>query len=301
MQNIRGILLIIFAMAAFALEDVFVKSMTFGMPTSQTLFLLGVGGAIAFAVITYVQRGTLAPLAHRDMRSKVMLWRNASEAVSAMFFVTALSLVPLSTVLAVFQAMPLATTAGAALFLGEQVGWRRWSAITFGFLGVLLIIRPGSEGFQLAALLPIAAVFGIALRDLLTRQLDPSIPSTSVAFYAFLVCIPAGLILIPVSGSFVMPDLTGMALTLGATAFGVSGYYAIVIALRVAETSIIMPFRYSRLIFSIILGILIFGEDPDMWTYLGAAIVICTGIYTFWREQKARFEEPVTARLSDGV
>lgn len=286
MQNIRGIFLIIFAMAAFALEDVFIKSMTQGMPTSQTLFLLGVGGAVAFAIITYAQRGTLAPLVHRDMKSRAMLWRNASEAVSAMFFVTALSLVPLSTVLAVFQAMPLATTAGAALFLGEQVGWRRWTAIGIGFLGVLLIIRPGADGFQMAALLPIAAVFGIALRDLLTRQLDPTIPSTSVAFYAFLTCIPAGVILIPVSGSFVVPEQTGLLLMLGATVFGVSGYYAIVIALRVAETSIIMPFRYSRLIFSIFLGIVVFGEDPDRLTYLGASVVIGTGIYTFLRERR---------------
>ncbi|MCK8482465.1 DMT family transporter [Aliiroseovarius sp. S2029] len=288
MQNLRGILLIIFAMAAFALEDVFIKSMTQGMPASQTLFLLGVGGSVAFAIITYVQRGTLAPLVHRDMRSRIMLWRNASEAVSAMFFVTALSLVPLSTVLAVFQAMPLATTAGAALFLGEQVGWRRWSAIGIGFLGVLLIIRPGAEGFQLAALLPIAAVFGIALRDLLTRQLDPTIPSTSVAFYAFLICIPAGALMIPVSGGFVVPEPVGWLLMLGATVFGVSGYYAIVSALRVAETSIIMPFRYTRLIFSIMLGIIVFGEDPDNLTYLGAMIVIGTGIYTFLREQRIR-------------
>ncbi len=288
MQNLRGILLIIFAMAAFALEDVFIKSMTQGMPASQTLFLLGVGGSVAFAIITYVQRGTLSPLMHRDMRSRIMLWRNASEAVSAMFFVTALSLVPLSTVLAVFQAMPLATTAGAALFLGEQVGWRRWSAIGIGFLGVLLIIRPGAEGFQLAALLPIAAVFGIALRDLLTRQLDPTIPSSSVAFYAFLICIPAGALMIPVSGGFVVPEPIGWLLMLGATVFGVSGYYAIVSALRVAETSIIMPFRYTRLIFSIMLGIIVFGEDPDNLTYLGAMIVIGTGIYTFLREQRIR-------------
>lgn len=288
MQNIRGIFLIVFAMAAFAMEDVFIKSMTIGMPTSQTLVLLGIGGALAFAIITVIQRGTLAPLVHRDMYSPIMLWRSASEGVSAMFFITALSLVPLSTVLAVFQAMPLATTAGAALFLGEQVGWRRWCAIGVGFLGVLLIIRPGADGFQMAALLPIAAVFGIALRDLLTRQLDPSIPSTSVAFYAFLVCIPAGLALIPISGGFVTPDTQGLLLMLGATVFGVSGYYAIVIALRIAETSIIMPFRYSRLIFSIALGIIVFGEDPDHWTYVGATIVIGTGIYTFWREQRSR-------------
>ncbi|MCK0143288.1 DMT family transporter [Aliiroseovarius sp. F20344] len=288
MQNIRGIIFVIFSMAVFAGEDAFIKSMSRGIPVSEVLLFLGAGGMISFAIMTYMQRGTLAPLVHRDMRSPIMLWRNASEAVSAMFFITALSLVPLSTVAAVFQATPLAITAGAALFLGEQVGWRRWSAIIIGFIGVLIIIRPGGESFQLAALLPIAAVFGIALRDLLTRQMDPSIPSLSVAFYGFASVIPAGLILAPINDPFVMPAGVEWTYILGAVICGVSGYYAIVQAMRIAETSIIMPFRYMRLIFSMILGVLIFAERPDHWTYLGATIVIGTGIYMFLREQRAR-------------
>lgn len=290
MQNIRGIILVTLSMAAFAVEDTFIKSMSQGLPVSQVLIMLGLGGAIAFATLTYIQRGTLAPLVHRDMRSPVMLWRNTSEAVSAMFFITALSLVPISTVAAVFQATPLAITAGAALFLGEQVGWRRWTAIAIGFLGVLIIIRPGAAGFQIAALLPIAAVFGIALRDLLTRQMDPTIPSASVAFFGFVAVIPAGMAMSFFFDPFVMPAGIQWFLILGAIVFGVSGYYAIVLAMRIAETSIIMPFRYARLIFSMFLGILIFGESPDIWTYLGAGIVIGTGIYTFLRERHAMRE-----------
>lgn len=288
MQNIRGIILVTFSMAAFAMEDMFIKSMSRGIPVSEVLVFLGLGGMIAFGTLTYVQRGTLAPLVHRDMRSPIMLWRNASEAVAAMFFITALSLVPLSTVAAVFQATPLAITAGAALFLGEQVGWRRWSAIGFGFIGVLIIIRPGSDTFQLAALLPLGAVITIAVRDLLTRQMDPSIPSVSVAFYGFFAVIPAGLLLAPINDPFVVPQGVEWAFMLGAVICGVSGYYAIVQAMRIAETAIIMPFRYMRLIFSMILGMLIFAERPDSWTYLGAAIVIGTGIYMFLREQQAR-------------
>ncbi|NDW51864.1 DMT family transporter [Aliiroseovarius sp. PrR006] len=288
MQNIRGIILITFSMAAFAAEDTFIKSMSRGIPVSEVLIFLGLGGMIAFGVMTYLQRGTLAPLVHRDMRSPIMLWRNASEAVAAMFFITALSLVPLSTVAAVFQATPLAITAGAALFLGEQVGWRRWSAIGIGFIGVLIIIRPGGDTFQLAALLPLGAVITIAVRDLLTRQMDPSIPSVSVAFYGFASVVPAGIILAPINDSFVMPQGIEWAYMLGAVICGVSGYYAIVQAMRIAETAIIMPFRYMRLIFSMILGMLIFAERPDSWTYLGAAIVIGTGIYMFLREQQAR-------------
>ncbi|MCK0170695.1 DMT family transporter [Aliiroseovarius sp. S1123] len=288
MQNIRGIILITFSMAAFAAEDTFIKSMSRGIPVSEVLIFLGLGGMIAFGVMTYIQRGTLAPLVHRDMRSPIMLWRNASEAVAAMFFITALSLVPLSTVAAVFQATPLAITAGAALFLGEQVGWRRWSAIGIGFIGVLIIIRPGGDTFQLAALLPLGAVITIAVRDLLTRQMDPSIPSVSVAFYGFASVVPAGIILAPINDPFVMPQGIEWAYMLGAVICGVSGYYAIVQAMRIAETAIIMPFRYMRLIFSMILGMLIFAERPDSWTYLGATIVIGTGIYMFVRERQTR-------------
>jgi drug/metabolite transporter (DMT)-like permease len=287
MQNIRGILFVTFSMAAFAGEDTFIKSMSRG-PVSEVLIFLGIGGMIAFGTLTYLQRGTLAPLVHPDMRSPLMLWRNASEAVAAMFFITALSLVPLSTVAAVFQATPLAITAGAAVFLGEQVGWRRWGAIGLGFIGVLIIIRPGGDAFQLAALLPLGAVITIAVRDLLTRQMDPSIPSLSVAFYGFCAVIPAGVLLAPINDPFVMPQGVEWAYMLGAVICGVSGYYAIVQAMRIAETSIIMPFRYMRLIFSMALGMLVFAERPDFWTYVGAAIVIGTGAYTFWREQRAR-------------
>lgn len=288
MQNIRGIILITFSMAAFAAEDTFIKSMSRGIPVSEVLIFLGLGGMIAFGVMTYIQRGTLAPLVHRDMRSPIMLWRNASEAVAAMFFITALSLVPLSTVAAVFQATPLAITAGAALFLGEQVGWRRWSAIGIGFIGVLIIIRPGGDTFQLAALLPLGAVITIAVRDLLTRQMDPSIPTVSVAYYGFASVVPAGIILAPINDTFVIPQGIEWAYMLGAVICGVSGYYAIVQAMRIAETAIIMPFRYMRLIFSMILGMLIFAERPDSWTYLGATIVIGTGIYMFVRERQTR-------------
>ncbi len=298
MQNIKGIILVTLSMAAFALEDAFIKTSSAGLPVSEVLVFLGAGGALAFAVATFVNRGTLAPLVHRDMRSPKMLWRNAAEGVSAMFFITALSLVPISTVAAVFQATPLAITAGAALFLGETVGWRRWSAIGVGFIGVLIIIRPGAADFDMAALFPIAAVFGIALRDLITRQIDPSIPSISVSFYGFASLIPAGLLMIPITAPFVMPQGVQWAYLFGAVVFGVAGYYAIVLAMRIAETSIIMPFRYARLIFSMIVGMIIFNERPDMLTYLGAAIVICTGIYMFVREGRANRR---AARLPDAA
>ncbi|WP_300514951.1 DMT family transporter [Aliiroseovarius sp.] len=288
MNNTRAILLMIAAMVAFTMEDVFIKSMTTGLPVSQVLIFIGTGGSLAFAALTLAQRGTLAPLVHRDMRGRAMLARNFAEGASTIFFVTALALVPLSTVAAVFQATPLAVTAGAALFLGEQVGWRRWSAIFAGFIGVLMIIRPGGESFDVNALLPAITVIGIAARDLITRQLRPDIPSTSVAFYGFASVLVAGLVLLPMTADpMVWPTLRGWGFVAGAVIFGVGGYYAIVLALRMGDAGAVMPFRYTRLVFSLILGMIVFGERPDLWTMTGASIVIATGLYTFLREARA--------------
>lgn len=287
MNNTRAIILMVAAMLGFTLEDTFIKSMTSGLPVAQVLMTIGLGGAIAFAVLTYLQRGTLAPLVHRDMRSRAMLARNFSEGASSVFFVTALALVPLSTVAAVFQATPLAVTAGAALFLGEKVGWRRWSAIFIGFLGVLMIIRPGGADFDIYALLPAITVVGIAARDLITRQLKPDVPSSSVSFYGFAALLVAGLVILPFSPEpAVWPQPREWGLIAGALIFGVSGYYAIVLAMRMGDAGAVMPFRYTRLVFSLILGMIVFAERPDFWTIAGACLILSTGLYTFLREAR---------------
>ena len=287
MNNTRAIILMVAAMFGFTMEDVFIKSMTEGLPVAQVLIFIGTGGSLAFAALTLAQRGTLAPLVHRDMRGRAMLARNFSEGASTIFFISALALVPLSTVAAVFQATPLAVTAGAALFLGEQVGWRRWSAIFVGFIGVMMIIRPGGESFDVNALLPAITVIGIAARDLITRQLKPDIPSTSVAFYGFASVLVAGLVILPLSPEpMTWPTPQGWTLVAGAVTFGVGGYYAIVLAMRMGDAGAVMPFRYTRLVFSLILGMIVFAERPDVWTLAGAGLIISTGMYTFLREAR---------------
>ncbi|MDA7964994.1 DMT family transporter, partial [Ruegeria sp.] len=178
MNNINGILLLVGSMAAFAIEDMFIKHLSVTVPTGQILIALGVVSGLSFALLSVATRKrvfdpaawTLLPVA-----------RAACEGLGAVMFVTALSLIDLSTVAAVFQALPLAVAMGAALFLGEKVGWRRWSAIGVGFIGVLMIIRPGLEGFQPETLLVVATVVLIAARDLITRKLDARVASTVVA------------------------------------------------------------------------------------------------------------------------
>jgi len=178
---------------------------------------------------------------------------------------------------------------GAALFLGETVGWRRWMAIAVGLVGVLLIIRPGLQGFDAKSLLAVMGVIGLAARDLATRRIPAVTSSRVITFYAFSVSILTGWILLQlgVTGDvWITPD-TGQRVQLGlAVIVGVVAYYAIVAATRIGEMSVIAPFRYSRLVFALIIGVMVFEERPDALTLLGALIIVASGIYTLWRESR---------------
>lgn len=293
MNNINGILLIIGSMAAFALEDMFIKHLSISVSTGQIMIVLGLFCSLIFVVMSLATRKRIFdPLAWKALP----LARAGTEAVGALTFVTALSLVDLSTVAAVFQAMPLAVTMGAALFLGEQVGWRRWSAIGVGFIGVVMIIRPGLEGFQPDSLFVVATVIAIAARDLITRRLDVRVASSVVALQAYIAVGLAGVVLMLFTAQPVVPlQAVQVGPYLGAIGFGVLGYYGIVSAMRIGEASALTPFRYTRLVFSIIAGMFMFGERPDTMTLAGATLIIGSGMYTFIRERKLARELAVAA------
>lgn len=288
MDNIRGILLMIAAMAGFALEDMFVKRVAETLPVGQILITLGAGGAILFGLLAR-RRGQR--LFTRALLTRPVLLRNAGEVVGTLGFVTALALTPLASASAILQATPLAVTLGAALFLGEQVGWRRWSAICVGFLGVLMVIRPGLEGFQPASLFAVQAVAGLALRDLATRATPRSVSSLQLSAYGFAMLVPVGAVLLIVGPHAQAIDGLAAFRLGGALVLGVSAYYAIVEAMRLGDVSVITPFRYSRLLFALIIAMLVFGEHPDFWTLLGAAIIIGSGLYTFARERALSYRQ----------
>jgi len=146
-------------------------------------------------------------------------------------------------------------TRSAALFLGEPVGWRRWSAIGAGFVGVLLIIQPGLSGFAPASPLAVVTVAALALRDLASRALPARITGTQISVWAFASLMPAGLLMMLPAA----PDLLGLG---GAFLVGGAGYLAIVGATRTGDVAAVVPFRYSRLVFAMLLGALVFGERP---------------------------------------
>ncbi|SDC19959.1 DMT family transporter [Ruegeria marina] len=284
MNNVNGILLVVAAMAAFTLEDIFIKILSAEVPTGQIMLVLGLFCAAVFLVMAVVTR---KPVFTRVAWSPLPLMRAGTEAVSALTFITALSLVDLSTVAAVFQAMPLAVTMGAALFLGETVGWRRWSAIGVGFAGVLMIIRPGMEGFRPESLFVVASVIAVAARDLITRRIDARVASAVVSFQAYLALVLVGGVMMALSpGGFAPVTSVQVGPYAGAVIFGVLGYHGIVTAMRVGEASAVTPFRYTRLVFSILAGMLVFGEQPDLLTLAGATLIIGSGLYTFLRERR---------------
>lgn len=281
-DNLRGILLMIAAMGGFALEDMFIKWAATGLPTGQILLMLGIVGTPVFALLARAEGGRAL---HRDAFHPAILWRNLGEMVGTFGFITALALTPLTTATAIFQAGPLAVTLGAALFLGEQVGWRRWSAIAVGFVGVLIIIRPGLDGFRLASLWSVLAVIGLSLRDLATRRIPARIATSQVSAWGFAAVTLLGALMLAVTGGARLPTLAQAGHIGGALTFGIAAYWAITQAMRLGEVSVITPFRYTRLICAMAIGVLVFGERPDLATLFGAALIIGSGLYTFARER----------------
>ena len=283
MDNLRGSLLMVVAMAGFAAEDLFVKLLSRDLPVGQILMMLGAGGCAVFAIAARAQ-GTrlIIPV----LLTRPVMLRNLGEIIAAVSYVTALALADLSTVSAILQATPLAVTLGAALFMGAQVGWRRWSAILVGLVGVLMIVRPGYDAFDIASVFAVISVVGLAIRDLATRTIPSSISSMQLSCYAFGTMVPTGAVLLLLHGDPAMPDPVAWAYLFGAMVFGVLGYYFIVGAMRIGEIAAVTPFRYARLLFALILGMTLLGERPDLWTFAGAAVIIASGLYTLIREQR---------------
>ena len=273
----------ILSMACFAVEDTFIKLLSARLPATQILFSVGFGGAL----ITLALAVTLnVKLADKILLNKHVISRTIADLFGALFFTSAMVLIPMSLLASILQATPLFVTLGAAILLGEKVGWRRWSAIFIGFLGVIIILQPGYGSFQLASLLGLAAVLCLALRDVVTRDMATEIPTLTVTFYACLAMGSAGFIAYPFFGTPIMPTTFEAILLVCATIIGVTGYFLIVLATRKGDVSVIAPFRYSRLLFSLGLASLILGEMLTLPILLGGLLVVSSGIYTFGRERR---------------
>jgi drug/metabolite transporter (DMT)-like permease len=281
--NFRAGLLMVASMGIFSIEDAIIKVISREIPVGQILLVLGLGGMLVLSVFA---RSRGVPVFGRALLLPPMLLRNAGEFAGTIGFVTAIATIPLVTASVIIQAMPLLVTMGAALFLGERVGWRRWTAIFVGLTGVLVVLRPGLEGFRPEALWAVLGAFGLSLRDLATRRIPPDVPTLMLTVWGFGALVPAGGLLLALGQAPAWPS-HGAALGLLATlALGLVGYSVFTIALRLGELSVIAPLRYSRIVFALILGTLFFSESPDAATLFGAALIVGAGLYTLAREAR---------------
>jgi len=289
-ENFRGCLFMLLAMASFAIGDAILKHISEHLPLSQILVIRGSFAAVILTVLTVIRR-QIRPL--RTIASRPFLLRLLGEILATAFFLTALFNMPIANASAILQALPLTVSLGAAYFFGEAIGWRRMVAILIGFVGVLLIVQPGLAGFNAYSIYCLIAIFATTLRDLATRKLDHDIPTLFVSLVTVVVIICFGLLLSLFQPW--QPTVPGDFIALGfASIFLVSGFFYIVSAMRVGEVGVVTPFRYSVLLFSVIIGIAFFDEIPDTLTIAGSIIVVGTGIYTIYRERKLAKLKAVT-------
>ncbi len=283
-SNLIGSAWMISAMALFALEDALLKGASATLPIWQILLLFGAGGSVVFAGVALARR---ASLFHADVLSRPMKVRVFFEILGRLFYVLAITLTPLSAATVILQATPLVVVAGAALVFGETVGWRRWSAILIGLIGVVIIIQPTGDNFSVLSLLAVLGMLGFAGRDLASRAAPATLSTEVLGFYGFVCIIFAALAYrfwegVPLASI----DLrTGLHIA-GAIGMGTAAYASLMKAMRTGEVSAVTPFRYSRLLFGIGLGVVFFGEQLDRTMWIGSALIVASGLYILWRGRR---------------
>jgi drug/metabolite transporter (DMT)-like permease len=288
-DNMRGAVFMMASMLGFCLNDALIKSVSDDLPLFQAVFLRGLFATVFIAGLAAAQGALAFRPGPRDRR--LIGQRALAEIAGTVCFLTALFNMPIANATAILQFVPLAVTLAAAMFLGEPVGWRRYAAIAVGFVGVLIIVRPGAEGFTVYSIWALATIVFIVIRDLSTRRLSPEAPGAFVVLVtSSILTLSAGLAALatewrPVEGAHLV-TLAGSGL------FLLVGYVFGVMTMRTGEIGFTQPFRYTLIVWAVLAGILMFDEWPDLWMLVGSAIVIATGFYTFQRERRLGVRRP---------
>ena len=272
------------AMAAFAIEDALVKHAARELPIGELLVIFGLGGALLFAALA---RRDGVPLFTAAVCSPSMAVRALFELVGRLFYVLAIALAPLSSATAILQATPVLVVLGASLYFGEQVGWRRWAAVAAGLVGVVIVLRPTADDFSVLSVLALVGMAGFAGRDLASRAVPATLGTVHLGFYGFLTVVLAGVLYAAWQGqAFVWPGpsaalVLGAAIVVGALAYG-----CLMKAMRTGEVSAVTPFRYSRLLFGIAFGVLLFRETLTPAMLIGSGLIVCSGLFILWRGKR---------------
>ncbi|UGV27219.1 DMT family transporter [Rhodopseudomonas boonkerdii] len=298
--NLRGSLFMAVSMASFSVNDALAKFLTTQMHFSQVMMLRGAFASVLIGMLV-LHQGALRSL--RVLLAAPVSLRICGEIGGSALFLVAVSSLPLANVTAIVQSLPLVMTCGAVLILGEPVGWRRWLAIAAGFIGVLIIVRPGADGFSQFTLVALLSVGFYAMRDLVTKQIPAQIPTLFVTFLTAIAVALAGATLTLLHGDWIVPSPSVLGLVALAAVMTLIGFQCGILALRVGDVSAVAPVRYSQMLYAMLLGYAIFGDMPDIAMIVGASVIVVSGIYTFHRERVRNRPLAANASLSppDGV
>ena len=273
------------SMLAFVLNDGLMKAVFDSMSIYQAIFLRGLITVPLIALLAWHKGELIVSIAPRNRL--LMTLRVAAEVGATVGFLTALKHMPLANVTAILQVLPLTVTMAAALFLGEKVGWRSWLAIAIGLFGVMIIIRPGMEGFSVYSIWALVAVACITIREIVTRKLSADLPSLPVALATAIAIGGFGAVMLP-AVEWATVSSSALSLIGGASLAIIGGYLFSVMTIRIGDIGFVAPFRYTAMIWALALGLLMFGEIPDMPTITGTVIIILTGLYSLNRERSVR-------------
>jgi drug/metabolite transporter (DMT)-like permease len=269
------------AMGCLTLADLLIKIASQTLPIGQVMIFYGVGSIIVFWSLMGIKG---EPIRLSPLTNPAVLLRNIGDLIAINGMCLALVYVPISTVGAVIQTVPIMVTVAAALFLGERVGTRRILAIFIGFLGTLFIIQPGATTFEITTILVFIAAVGMALRDIATKLVRENFSTLLLTFYTSMLFILSGSVLLIITGGASVPDMGMIAILAATIVLGSLGFFFTTEAVRMGEVSVVIPFRYTRILFSLAAGILVLGEQINPIMLFGIALTILSGLYIWRRE-----------------
>jgi drug/metabolite transporter (DMT)-like permease len=280
-KNLKSIILMITGMGCLTLADLLIKIASQTLPLGQVMIVFGAGSITVFLGLMRI-KGESVRLS--PFTNPAVLLRNIGDLIAINGMCLALVFVPISTIGAVIQTVPLMVTAAAALFLRERVGTRRWLAIVVGFLGTLFVIQPGAGAFDITTTLVLIAAVGMALRDISTKLVRENFSTLLLSSYTSVLFIISGGVLLIISGGAIVPDIGMITILAAMIISGSLGFFFTTKAVRLGDVSVVIPFRYTRLLFSVAAGILILGEQINAMMLFGSALTILSGLYIWRRE-----------------
>lgn len=301
-QNTRGILFLVAGVAVFSVQDLILKLLSGGYPLHQAMVLRSLT-AIPFLLVLVHLDGGLRSLFTPGTRA--MVWRGVVMFLAYTSYYLALAALPMATTVALYFSAPLFITVLSVFFLAERVGPRRWIALLAGFAGVLIMVRPGSDLFDWAALLPVLSGLTYAISMIAARRLGTTESAAALAFWGNAVFLVAALVMSAIFGSgafeggshpslafllrgWVMPDAFDLMLMMACGVIAAAGLTLLTQAYRIGEASVVTPFEYTGLLWSVVYGWVFWRDWPTMPDWAGIAVIVAAGLYILWRETITR-------------